>query len=77
MQAFYFRVAVLVCLAISIIAFTYEPLAELTAYLGIFWLLLMGVGQAFNGLVDRSRTYFITGGIEIMVNSYTAIRWRE
>ena len=53
-------------LFISIAAFIYEPLGELTAYLGSFWLLLMGVGLGLNSLADRSPTYLIFGGIEIL-----------
>lgn len=53
-------------LFMSIAAFMYEPLGELTAYLGSFWLLLMGVGLGLNSLVDRSPTYLIFGGIEIL-----------
>lgn len=53
-------------LSISIAAFYYEPLGELSAYLGSFWLLLMGVGLGLNSLADRSATYLICGGVEIL-----------
>jgi hypothetical protein len=50
----------------SILAFVLEPLAELSASLGIFWLGLMGLAHLFNGAVDRSYLYWLTGGAQIL-----------
>ena len=51
---------------ISILAFVIEPLGELIAYLGVFWLGLMGLAHLFNGAVDRSYVYWLTGGVQIL-----------
>jgi hypothetical protein len=56
-------------MAVSILCFVYEPLGEVSAYLGIFWLLLMGIAHLFNGMVDRNRTYFLTGGVQIIAGA--------
>jgi hypothetical protein len=53
-------------LFVSIFAFSYEPLAEFTGYLGVFWLLLMGVGKALNAIVNRHNSYLIIGGLEVL-----------
>lgn len=53
-------------LIISAIVFKIEPLAELSTYLGIFWLGLMGLAHLFNGMVDRSNVYWLTGGVQII-----------
>jgi hypothetical protein len=53
-------------LMISILTFVIEPLAELSLYLGIFWLGLMGLAHLFNGVVDRSYIYWLTGSAQIL-----------
>jgi hypothetical protein len=53
-------------MVISILTFMITPLAELSTYLGIFWLGLMGLAHGFNGIIDRSRIYWLTGGIQIL-----------
>ncbi len=55
-------------LVISILAFVMEPLAELSSYLGVFWLSLMGLAHLFNGAVDRSHIYWLTGGAQILMS---------
>jgi hypothetical protein len=56
-------------LMISIITFIYQPLAELTAYLGIFWLFLMAIAHVLNGIIDRNRTYLLTGGMQAIAGA--------
>ena len=56
-------------LAVSMITFVYEPLGEMSAYLGIFWLFLMGLAHGFNGIVDRSYLYLITSSIQILAGA--------
>jgi len=56
-------------LTISAIAFVYEPLAEMSAYLGIFWLFLMGLAHILNKIVDPSRAYLISGGLQILTGT--------
>jgi hypothetical protein len=51
---------------ISILAFVIEPLAALSASLGVFWLGLMGLAHLFNGAVDRSYIYWLTGSAQIL-----------
>jgi len=46
-----------------------EPLVELSAYLGVFWLSLMGLAHVFNGVVDRSYMYWLTGGTQILTSA--------
>jgi hypothetical protein len=55
-------------LMVSIFAFVIDPLAELSAYLGIFWLGLMGLAHLFNGVVDRIPMYWLTGGTQILTS---------
>jgi hypothetical protein len=55
-------------MTISILAFLIEPLAELSATLGVFWLGLMGLAHLFNGAVDRSYIYWLTGGAQILTS---------
>lgn len=51
---------------ISILAFAIEPLAELSSYLGVFWLGLLGLAHLFNGAIDRSYIYWLTGSTQIL-----------
>jgi len=53
-------------MAISILTFILPPLAELSLYLGVFWLGLMGIAHVLNGMVDRSPIYGMTGGIQVL-----------
>ncbi len=55
-------------LVTSILAFVIEPLAELGAFLGVFWLGLMGLAHGFNGIIDRSRMYWLTGITQILAS---------
>ena len=42
------------------------PLNPLAQYLGVFWLIQMGIGHWLNGMVDPPRRpYWLTGGIQV------------
>jgi hypothetical protein len=56
-------------LIVSVMAFVYEPLANMIAYLGIFWLFLMGLAHILNRVVDPSRAYLISGGFQILAGA--------
>lgn len=56
-------------LTISTIIFVYEPLGEMSAYLGIFWLFLMGLAHILNRVVDPSLVYLQSGGIQILTGA--------
>jgi hypothetical protein len=56
-------------LTISVIVFVYQPLGEMSAYLGIFWLLLMGLAHILNHVVDPSQVYLQSGGIQILTGT--------
>jgi hypothetical protein len=56
-------------MTISILAFVIEPLGQLSASLGVFWLGLMGLAHLFNGAVDRSYIYWLTGSAQILTST--------
>ncbi len=45
----------------------HTPLNALAQYLGVFWLIQMGIGHWLNGMVDPPRQpFWITGGIQVL-----------
>lgn len=49
------------------LAFRMAPFDGLIEYLGVFWLLVMAVGYAWNGLVDRpAGWYFFAAGLNVL-----------
>lgn len=51
---------------VSIVVFKLRALAELSAYLGAFWLLVMAAGYFLNGLYDAPSTwYWVAVGLNV------------
>jgi hypothetical protein len=50
----------------SFAIFSFESLYFLIGYLGIFWLLLMGIGHWLNGWFDRSKIYIYSGLVQVV-----------
>lgn len=53
-------------IAMSQAAFTYVSLARLSGYLGAFWLVIMALGHAITGLIDKKKLYIATTGLQLV-----------
>jgi len=66
-------------MVISVLAFRVAVLSEVIPYLGVFWLVVMAVGYAWNGAVDQpAKWYYVAAGLNILaailcyyVNAFT------
>lgn len=68
---------------VSFLAFKLPALAELSAYLGVFWLLLLAVAYLVNGLYDRPAAWYwvamvlhIVAALACIVsNDFLRVQW--
>ena len=60
---------------ISVLAFRVRALAEVAAYLGAFWLLVMAVGFFLNGLYDAPSTWYWVAVLMNVVGAVLIIYW--
>jgi hypothetical protein len=53
-------------MVVSGLAFRVDALSDVIAYLGVFWLVVMAIGYAWNGIVDRpAGWYFFAAALNI------------
>ncbi len=58
-------------MVISFAAFSAPRLIFLSGYLGVFWLLVMALGHAATGIIDKKSVYITTAGMQILAAGLT------
>ncbi len=53
-------------LLFSHLVFNWSPLFYYASYLGAVWLVLMALGHAFTGYIDRKKIYILTAGLQLV-----------
>ncbi len=57
---------ILVGMIVSVASFKTPALAQLSGYLGVFWLVIMALGHAITGKIDKKKVYITTTGMQLL-----------